>query len=115
MLCAFVQMPVSIEGAYMSVGMQSLGQADYIIETKTLKALGHRDKAEELSIAANDLFQSLAFYQLGECPANGFLSGNTFSLTADSPRLRVRIEPCKFFQESDIRYNPFGVWRLSLK
>lgn len=115
LLCAFVQMPVSVEGAYMSVGMQSLGQADYMIDNKTLKALGCKDKAQEMSNAANDLFQTLAFYQLGECPANGFLSGNTFSLTADSPRLKVRIEPCSFFRESDIRFNPFGVWRLSLK
>jgi hypothetical protein len=114
LIYSFVHIPVIIDGAYMSVGMNSLGQADYMIETNTLKAFGNADTTEELSNVAYELFRTLAVYQLEECPSNEFLSGQTFSMTPESKRLRLHIEPCSFFKETDIRFNPFGVWRLSL-
>ncbi|CAN5468503.1 hypothetical protein BH11CYA1_BH11CYA1_20010 [soil metagenome] len=115
MICAYVQMPVTVDGAIMSVGMQHLGQPDYIVDNETLRSIKGRDPSIELSRIAFELFQTLAIYQLEECQPNSFLSGNTFSLNSESQRFKVCIEHCSFFRETDIRFNPFGMWRLSLK
>ena len=111
LLFGFVQMPAVYKNEYFSVGMHSLGRPDFVINKETLRGLEYPE--DKLDQAAGELFQVLAYYLLDECPISQFRSGNTFSLSADSPQLRVNIEPASFFKESDIRSNPFGVWRLS--
>ncbi len=111
LLFSFVQMPAVHKNEYFSVGMHSLGRPDFVISKEALIKTGHG--LDKLDQAAGELFQVLAYYLLDECPISQFRSGNTFSLNADSPQLKVEIEPASFFKESDIRSNPFGVWRLS--
>ncbi len=111
--CVFslAQMPVTTADSLISIGLHCLGQPDYSIEQKTLLSMGFT--AENIGEAASNLFQSLATYLIGNCPPNTFISGNTFSVTADAPRLKVDIQNCQLFKDGDIRYNPFGVWHLS--
>jgi hypothetical protein len=111
--CVFslAQMPVTTPDSIISIGMHCLGQPDYSIKKETLLSMGFTP--ENMGEAACNLFQSLATYLIGTCPPNSFISGNTFSITADAPRLKVDIQNCNLFKDADIRYNPFGVWHLS--
>ena len=111
--CVFslAQMPVTTPDSIISIGMHCLGQPDYSIEKETLLSMGFTP--ENMGEAACNLFQSLATYLIGTCPPNTFISGNTFSITPDAPRLKAEIQNCNLFKDADIRYNPFGVWHLS--
>ena len=112
LLNGFVLMPIAQGDLIFSCGMHSLGQPDFVIERETLKQLGYTTALEQDN-KAGQLFFSLAQYLLIECPAGKFHSGNTFAMSGSEPRLRVRIEPCRLFEESDIRFNPFGTWHLT--
>lgn len=112
LLYAFVQSPLLNENLLFTCGMHSLGEPDCLIESETLLQAGIAEK--HLNDMADRLFLTHALYLMEECARGDFQSGNTFSLDRNSPRLRVRIEPCSFFQESDIRFNPFGIWRFTL-
>jgi hypothetical protein len=112
LLYAFVQSPLVNENLLFTCGMHSLGEPDCLIESETLLQAGIAEK--HLNDMADRLFLTHALYLMEECTRGEFQSGNTFSLDRNSPRLRVRIEPCSFFQESDIRFNPFGIWRFTL-
>ncbi len=57
------------------------------------------------------LVNRFALYELAEEPTLN--DGETFSLTADSPRYRLRAESCTMFPPSDTFYNPYGMWRLA--
>lgn len=111
LLMAFVQMPLSYENFVYSCGMHHLGQQDFVISNDTLIELGHKE--DDFSLAAHNIFQSLALYLLSDEKPNAFHSGDTFRI-ADGTLLKANIEPYMLLKETDIRFNQFGVWRVSL-
>jgi hypothetical protein len=98
---AFVQYPIQDGPDLHSCGLHLLGKPDLI---SSVLAGG----AEE----AATLFPAFALYLLLECPPRRFASGHTFQADADSPRYRVRWEPCEGYEEDDYFFNPFGRYRF---
>lgn len=111
LLMAFVQMPLSYENFVYSCGMHHLGQQDFVISNDTLIELGHNK--DDFSLAAHNIFQSLALYLLSDDKPKAFRSGDTFRI-ANGTLLRANIEPYMLLKETDIRFNQFGAWRISL-
>jgi hypothetical protein len=111
LLMAFVQMPLTYDDFVYSCGMHHLGQQDFVISHDTLIKLGHSE--DDYSLAAYNIFQSLALYLLSENRPKVFRSGNTFSIE-NGTLLRATVEPYMVLKETDIRFNQFGVWRITL-
>ena len=98
---AYVQFPIGSKKDLYTCGMHLLGKPDLIVS-----------KSLEVDDIVG-LFQTFALYLLGECVEGRFASGHTFRVDADSPRFRVRWEPCAEYDEDDFFFNPFGRWRFA--
>ena len=89
---AFVQFPIKNDKDSYTCGMHLLGKPDLIVSNTLLRqTYGSTSDADH---AAVDLFTIFAFYLLAECPVGQFISGQTFSTNATSPRFQVVWEPC---------------------
>ena len=75
--------------------------------------LGHPDAVVEADIQPHDaakLLHTFVSYLLVENPT--LQERETFSIDADTPRYRLFHRPCTMYEEGDLFYNPFGVWKL---
>lgn len=76
--------------------------------------LGLPDASVDTTAATEDearLLRAFNLYRLLESP--DLETGHTFSLTPESTFYRLALLPCETYEEEDLFFNPFGVWRLS--
>src|SRR5207237_479622 len=87
------------ENLFYTCGMHNLGLRDVVVQDDL--------PTQE----AASLLQTFALYTLLEKPA--LASGHTFSVAPQAPVYRLAEEPCSYYTEDDLFYNPFGMWVLS--
>ena len=87
------------EQHFYSCGMHGFGLPDAQISNEV-------DSQE-----AADLLNQFNYYRVVEKP--GLDSGHTFSLTADSARVRVELLPDERHPDDDLFHNPHGLWDLT--
>jgi hypothetical protein len=107
---AFVQFPIKNGDDSYSCGMHLLGKPDLIVSNALLRE-GYGPTTDLGSAAAN-LLTIVSHYLLAECPIGKFMSGQTVSTDAESPRFRILWEPCTGYDEDHPFFNPFGRWRF---
>ncbi|MBU6450981.1 MAG: hypothetical protein KGS72_04325 [Cyanobacteria bacterium REEB67] len=107
---AYMQYPVESENDYFTCGLHLLGLPDLIVDKNLINKI--LTQPENPVYEASNLFWTFAVYLLFSCKKGEFMSGNTFSTSVEAPRFRAIWEPCSYFQESDIRYNCYGLWRF---
>jgi hypothetical protein len=95
--CASVTL-VADEKFYHSCGMHNFQLPDCQIS-----------KQFDVNEAA-DLINRFNYYQIAEKP--NLNSGNTFSLTSESPHFRLGLTKDERHSEEDLFYNSFGIWNL---
>lgn len=83
---------------YYSCGMHNLGYPDCVVQAPV-----------DPTVAAN-LLHTFLGYLLVENPT--VLSGQTFSVDAESPHYRLSKEDCVMFPPGDPFHNPYGVWKM---
>jgi len=83
---------------FYSCGMHNLGLPDATVSVR----LPSNDAAQ--------LLETFLLYLLFEQP--NLKSGHTFSINAQTPRYRLRLAPCTFYEADDPFYNPYGMWTL---
>lgn len=86
------------ETTYYSCGMQNFGLADSSIPIRIDSA------------TAATLLNQFNIYQLAEQPSLG--NGHTFSVSATSPRFRLKKEKCRWYEVDNPLHNSFGCWHL---
>jgi hypothetical protein len=96
--CACVGL-IADEAHYYSCGMRLFGLPD----VQVARSFPPQDAAE--------LMNQFNYYQIVESPE--LRSGHTFSLTADSPHLRIEQMTDHRHEEDDLFHNPFGLWNLT--
>lgn len=64
-------------------------------------------------VEAADLMHRFNMYQIEEQPR--LMSGHTFGVAADAPRLRLTLSPDSRHEVDDLFHNPHGVWCLNFK
>lgn len=98
---AFVRRPLGEpDSFYSSCGMHLLGEPDVAIE-------GSVGELEALS-----WIDALALYLLTEKPPSGVGDGHTFRRREEDPRRVIRAQPCTFYEEDELFFNPYGLLRL---
>lgn len=80
-------------------GMHNLGYPDAVMAAQN---------SPQEAIKYLETFQ---FYILRENP--NLADGHTFSVSADAPHYRMKLENYTFYPPGDLFHNPFGVWRLT--
>lgn len=89
---------VGNDDTFYSCGMHNLGYPDCVVQAPV-----------EPTVAAN-LLHSFLGYLIVEAPT--VLSGQTFSVDAESPRYRLFKEECAMFPPDDPFHNPYGIWKM---
>lgn len=97
--CAIVTL-TGDERRYHSLGMGAFGLADCSVP---------RDLDR---VAAADLMNRFNYWRISANPE--LATGETFSVTADSPSYRLNLVPDSRHDPEDARHNSEGVWELSL-
>ncbi|BAV09346.1 protein of unknown function [Filimonas lacunae] len=97
---AFVLLVKGANNSIYSCGMHNLGLRDAIAD-------GGEDFMETAELV--DIF---SVYQVIEKPE--IKSGQTFSTAPDMPVYQIQEEPCTFYPEDDLFYNPYGMFHLVL-
>jgi len=87
------------QGNLFSCGMQHLGLKDTIIYGLPAKT-------------AHSTLKIWGSYQVIEQPV--LKIGETFSIAPDAPRFRILKEKNPVYQQDELFYNPFGMWKLKL-
>ncbi len=80
-----------------SCGMHNLGFKDTIVSNEEFQK-------------GVDLIRLFGCYQLADKPT--IEAGQTFSMTADAPRYRIKIEDHQPNEDHERFRNPYGMWRL---
>jgi uncharacterized protein YegJ (DUF2314 family) len=95
--CAAVVL-VGDQDVYYSCGMHHFGLPESAVS-----------RTVDVESAA-DLMNRFNFWRINDRPT--LASGETFSLSADRPAFRLRLEPDSRHPADDLFHNPAGVWRL---
>ncbi len=94
---AFITL-IGSENTFYSCGMHNFGLPDCEVENNLSPE------------AAADLLNQFNYYQLAESP--DLASGNTFSLSADSPTYTLTKEKDRHHHPGEPFHNPFGIWSI---
>lgn len=111
LLNAYVLLPVTNQNDCHSIGMHLLGKPDMVASLSVLEK-SHESKHSQT--AAMVLFDQIGYYQLTEGQTRPFASGHTFQLSLESPIFRLTWEKCTQYNEGNIYFNPYGMWRFDL-
>lgn len=102
---SFVRMPIHDGEVLFTCGMHLLGLPDVEVPLASLDG-------DDVSAAVHAL-AGFALYLASEAPRGSVGDGEGFRAGPGAPRYVLSSRPCSRYDEGDLFYNPWGVWRLA--